>query len=335
MGGFERTLRVGVSEWIDFDVQRSKDGVLVVVHDLTLGRTSNVAEMFPDRATNSVGDFTVAELKQLDIGSWFRPGDFAGQIIPTFSEALDFLSGRVGITFELKHPRLYPGVEEQVANTIRRQGLASSDDIKLGSFEHDSLERFHAALPTIKICGAFRHASELRTSKVRDILTSVSFAPQYTQEQLDLARQYRCPVGVTMNSARGMQQAIDDGLQHMSSDYPDVLSRIVRGLAPFDEEPTVVIDEVIVDFDGGSRVAVLRNSGAEPVKVSGWFLWNGVASPIDSSGSTMRPDETTRVTLAPARARDVSSIQALALHSADDEVRDLAEYWAVPKPADT
>ena len=78
------------ADFVEIDVQRSKDGELVVIHDNTLTRTTNVEEVFPDRPSYRVGDFTLAELKQLDAGSW-KGSEFAGEQIPTLQEVLDAL----------------------------------------------------------------------------------------------------------------------------------------------------------------------------------------------------------------------------------------------------
>src|SRR5262245_1854174 len=84
--------RLAIEQGADFveqDLQVTKDGALVCLHDLTLERTTNVKEVFPDRSRMDVSedqpqgsqpmkhwyvaDFTLAEIKQLDAGSWFSP----------------------------------------------------------------------------------------------------------------------------------------------------------------------------------------------------------------------------------------------------------------------
>ena len=81
--------------FVEQDLQITKDGVLVCLHDLTLERTTNVATVFPDRFTLEgsvkhwyVSDFTLREIQQLDAGSWFDP-KFAGIKIPSWQEAID------------------------------------------------------------------------------------------------------------------------------------------------------------------------------------------------------------------------------------------------------
>ena len=69
---------------MEFDVDRTRDGVLVCMHDGTVDRTTD--------GTGRTGDMTLAELKQLDCGSWFDPA-FAGARVPTIAEVLA-LAGR-------------------------------------------------------------------------------------------------------------------------------------------------------------------------------------------------------------------------------------------------
>ncbi|NED81407.1 glycerophosphodiester phosphodiesterase, partial [Streptomyces sp. SID11233] len=59
--------------WVENDVQRTKDGELIVLHDTTLTRTTDVEQVFPDRAPWNVRDFTAAEIARLDAGSWYNP----------------------------------------------------------------------------------------------------------------------------------------------------------------------------------------------------------------------------------------------------------------------
>ena len=70
------------ADLVEFDVQRTSDGHLVVVHDTTFARTTDVAQVFPGRADDPVGSFTLAEVRRLDAGSWLFPA-YAGTRVPT------------------------------------------------------------------------------------------------------------------------------------------------------------------------------------------------------------------------------------------------------------
>lgn len=101
------------ADFVEPDLQMTKDGVLVCLHDTTLERTTNVAAAFPDRAkmvgekkTWPVSDFTLAEIKKLDAGSW-KDKKFAGERVPTLQEMLDLCKGKAGIIPETKAPEVY------------------------------------------------------------------------------------------------------------------------------------------------------------------------------------------------------------------------------------
>ena len=102
---------------VEHDLQVTKDGVLICLHDQTLERTTNVREMFPSRGrvVRERGvtvtqwfahDFTLAEIHQLDAGSWFD-AKFAATRIPTFDELLDWSRNRVAVLTEIKDVEMY------------------------------------------------------------------------------------------------------------------------------------------------------------------------------------------------------------------------------------
>lgn len=151
---FTKAIEQGAT-FVEIDVQRTKDGVIVCLHDLTLDRTTDVAQRFPGRARQApddktprfwLEDFTYDEVRQLDAGRWFR-ADFAGTRIPTFAETLAAVRGRTGLYIELKAPERYPGIERQVLDALRTSGLDRpgadpSTPILVQSFTAESLERF-------------------------------------------------------------------------------------------------------------------------------------------------------------------------------------------------
>ena len=132
--------RLAIEQGADFveqDLAVTKDGVLICLHDASLERTTNVEELFPGRVTTQTiegrtrkawlaNDFTLAEIKTLDAGSWFDK-KFAGEKVPTFDEAIAAIRGKAGIFPELKTPEIYEGrdvkFEEMVAAALDKNGL--------------------------------------------------------------------------------------------------------------------------------------------------------------------------------------------------------------------
>ena len=130
------------SHYLEADLQRTKDGVIVAFHDDTLERTTNAARVFPGRETESIGDFTYQELLQLDVGSWFNDAypdkareSFAGLQILTLDEIIDIAEGgrhRPGLYLESKSAPLYPGIEEDILEILKRRGwIGTSPDLPL------------------------------------------------------------------------------------------------------------------------------------------------------------------------------------------------------------
>lgn len=153
------------ADYVEQDLAVTKDGVLVCIHDLSLERTTNVEEVFPTRAvedpTNTarrrwlVGDFTLAEIKTLDAGSWFG-ARFAGARIPTFQEAIDAVGKRAGLYPELKDPAFYRarGVspETLLADILKKNGLVttvSSSRVIIQSFDQTTVRMLAKDLPQV------------------------------------------------------------------------------------------------------------------------------------------------------------------------------------------
>ena len=107
------------ADFVEQDLAVTKDGVLICLHDPSLERTTDVAARFPDRFTEITfegrrqkvwlaNDFTLAEIKTLDAGTWFD-AKFAGARVPTFDEAAALIRGKAGLYPELKTPEIYEG----------------------------------------------------------------------------------------------------------------------------------------------------------------------------------------------------------------------------------
>lgn len=133
---YELAIKQG-ADYVEQDLQITKDGVLVCCHDLDLGRVTNVKEIFPDRFSEEtvkgrklkkwyIHDFTVAEIKQLDAGSHFA-SQFKGVTIPTWQEAIDTIRGKAGLCPETKGPEYYGrlgfDMEKLVIGVLKKNGL--------------------------------------------------------------------------------------------------------------------------------------------------------------------------------------------------------------------
>ncbi len=128
----------GGAGWLEFDVQMSKDGELVVIHDTTVDRTTNGA--------GSVADLTFEELRSLDAGD--------GQSIPSFTEVLDAArEGGVGVMPELKSPDLYPGIAKKLVDVAVAMGFR--DRMIIQSFSAETLDELNRIDRDLSLCALY------------------------------------------------------------------------------------------------------------------------------------------------------------------------------------
>jgi len=135
IAGFEAG-RASGAEYLENDVRRSADGVLVMIHDETVDRTSN--------GRGDVARLTLAELQALDAGSWFA-ASFAGERIPTFEEFLRWIEARspFGAVIEAKASGVGAEIAEGIARSPTREHLA------ICSFYPDEIRAAKRARPEV------------------------------------------------------------------------------------------------------------------------------------------------------------------------------------------
>ncbi|WP_026874549.1 glycerophosphodiester phosphodiesterase [Jiangella gansuensis] len=223
------------STFVEVDVQRSADGELVLMHDTTLARTTNVEEVFPDRAPWNVGDFTLAELKQLDAGSWFSD-DFAGEPVPTLREGVEALGNRTGLLLEFKAPELYPGIEAEIHEELASIPRWLDRALRSGryvaqSFNIDSMRTYHEIAPEVPIGLLYgsRPSDEVLV-EASEWAQQINPSYRVTDQQLvDRVHELGMTISVyTLNTGQLMRQFLNLGVDGIITDYPAVLHDIVK-----------------------------------------------------------------------------------------------------------
>ncbi len=121
------------AQMIELDIYRCATGELVVIHDNRLDRTTN--------GTGFVVDKGLDELQQLDAGE--------GEIIPTLTEVLNFISARVPVNIELKGPGTAEALSEFLTDYIPNSSW-ENDDFLVSSFDLPQLKQFHQLKPEIR-----------------------------------------------------------------------------------------------------------------------------------------------------------------------------------------
>ena len=128
-------------ERIEIDIHQSKDDVVVLLHDERIDRTSN--------GNGLVDEYSFAELKALDFGSYFDEG-FKGEKIPSLEEALQLVNGQSELVIEFKYGNeRYPFIEEHVIDLINQYDASSW--VIIHSFNTEVLEAIYKKAPNIRL----------------------------------------------------------------------------------------------------------------------------------------------------------------------------------------
>lgn len=190
LGSYELAIKLG-ADYIEPDVQMTSDGHLVAMHDTTLNRTTNAAEMFaPRNGGYRVKDFTLAEIKQLTVkptgalsGDKSPYQDFVPSMgdpykVPTLDEVLTYLKDyntangtSVGIYPEAKSP--FDSVKEQkIIDSLKSHGFTTAaDKVILQSFAYESVVNLTSLLETN---GMEAEVAQLGSVRLQDGVYGVS-----------------------------------------------------------------------------------------------------------------------------------------------------------------
>ncbi|MFH0244855.1 glycerophosphodiester phosphodiesterase [Streptomyces sp. HK10] len=273
-------------KWVENDVQRTRDGELVVMHDATLSRTTDVEEVFPDRAPWRVADFTAAEIARLDAGSWFDPL-YAGERVPTLEQYLRHLD-RTGqnLLLEIKRPELYPGIEADILGELRGEGWLDRQHVRsklvVQSFGADSVRAVHEQAPAVR-------TGFLGTPAVEELPRYARFSDQINPPHTTLTGEYvrrvhalKGPHGKplevftwTVNGTEAARRVAAMGVDGIISNYPDVVRDATRsgagdavrggGREDSQEESREELEEALEEAVGEARESAreaAREAGA-------------------------------------------------------------------------
>ena len=226
-------LRQG-ADYIENDIMRTKDGRLVITHDLSLARTTDVEQVFPDRTSYQVADYTLAEIKQLDAGSWFG-AEFAGQRILTLREWVEAVGSSAGMLLEAKDPWAFPGIETDIDKELRSiptfvQALRKGRVI-MQAGDEPWLRAYNQLAPDVPVALLYyTRPTDEQLVSASTWLDAVNPAlGNIDQAIVDRTHQLGLKTYVwTVNHGSDMNRGIDWGVDGIITDYPGVLVQVLR-----------------------------------------------------------------------------------------------------------
>lgn len=226
------------ADWIELDVQMTRDGHLVALHDDQVDRTTN--------GKGPVRNFTLAELKQLDAGTWFgkkyprrwKP-EYQGTSIPTLGEVFTQMGDRVRYCLEIKENSAGPRLEGKLLQLLKQHGLWNpaqpGNQVVIQSFDRQSLKRLHHQAPEITLIQLihFQEARSVSPKLLREIQVYAE-GIGYHHRQMDRddvrrAQSHGLRIHpYTVNRKKDMRRLIRWGVDGICTNYPDRLQRVLK-----------------------------------------------------------------------------------------------------------
>ncbi|MCM3598344.1 glycerophosphodiester phosphodiesterase [Metabacillus idriensis] len=217
MAAFEAACEIG-ADGIELDVQMTKDGEVVVIHDERIDRTTN--------GIGFVKDFRYKQLKLFDAGSWFHP-KYSRQMIPSLQDVLDLIKTNgpeMNVNIELKNDVFpYEGLEEKVLQCIHQSGMA--DSVILSSFQFKSMGKIRELESSIQTALLFEGIpsniiEEARKVHANALHSEASFAVSAAGKRVVDAGY---PLRVfTINQTEKLETLTSSGVSALITDYPEL-----------------------------------------------------------------------------------------------------------------
>jgi len=239
MAAFRNAAQMGV-DVLELDVHTTKDGVVVVIHDATVDRTTN--------GTGRVHDLALSDLQKLDAGYQFStdngqtfPFRGEGVTIPTLQEVLAAFPA-LRINIEIKQAD--PPMEQAVANLIQQAGAQAR--VLVVASNSDVIERFRALMPEVATGASesevrsFFYAQTLRVSALyRPTADALQVPENFGNIQVlsphFVQAAHARDVAVhawTINDAESMRRLLAMGVDGIITDRPDLALEVLGRKTP-------------------------------------------------------------------------------------------------------
>jgi glycerophosphoryl diester phosphodiesterase len=228
IASYRMAIQMG-ADYVETDVHRSRDGVLVAIHDADVSRTTN--------GKGFVAEHTLAELKALDAGSWFntafpekaRP-DYVGLRVPALQEVMDVIQeSNAGLFIEIKDPERYqPDLESALLSLIRSSPMENRTRVL--SFSVDSLRKIKeldASVPTVFLVAKSKSNPVQITLKIPANELGILHT-QATAALVEEAHRSGILISVwTVDQPEDMKRMIALGVDRITTNYPDRLIQLI------------------------------------------------------------------------------------------------------------
>lgn len=224
MSAFRKAYQIGVN-MVELDVSLTKDREVAIMHDDTIDRTTN--------GKGNIEDKTLAELKELDAGSWFSPV-FKGEQVPTLGEVLEFAKDKICVNIEIKsytvEKRSQTGIEAKVVELIKKYDM--KEHVLVSSFSQEALRRIKVIDPSVPTAllivsdGIFNSQTSMAKKVNSDAINELY---NFTRgSEIEKSQKNNLKVNVwTINDPHAMSELIDKKVDGLITDRPDLALKVL------------------------------------------------------------------------------------------------------------
>ena len=217
LGAFRHAIEIGM-KYVELDVQMTRDGEMVVIHDETVDRTTD--------GTGAVQGYRFDDLRRLDAGFRFGP-EWTGERIPTLREVLELcVDNGVGVVVELKSPHLNPGIEEKVAALVGEMWTRGAENIWCISFDHEAIRRMRRLDGALMLGYLFPPGAEefaVADDTVQAVCPYFGSCLEHPDQVVEAHRLGKFVFVYTVDREEDMRRLVEVGVDGMVSDRPSVL----------------------------------------------------------------------------------------------------------------
>ncbi|GBC71113.1 Glycerophosphodiester phosphodiesterase [Candidatus Calditenuaceae archaeon HR02] len=219
----KEALRLGV-DGIEVDVRVTRDGVVILMHDETVERTTN--------GSGRVRDLTWSEIRRLDAGSW-KGEEFRGEPVPRLDDVLAETAGRIVLHIEVKEQ----GGEVAALRIIRECGAI--DWVLITSFHPEVIKNAYSLEPGVGrslIVGWLRGATDVKPGLLVHWALACGanalalYHGHVSEEVVSYAHKRLLLIGVwTVNEVEEAVRLARMGVDSITTDYPDIMLNYMKG----------------------------------------------------------------------------------------------------------
>ena len=228
MAALRAAIRFG-ADYAEIDVQRTKDGVVVLLHDKDFRRVAG--------SSANIWDLTLEEVRKLDVGSWFSE-EFAGEPVPTLAEAIDATKGKIRLNIEMKVNGHDDGLAAGVARVLAE--TECGQDCVVSSLDYAVTREIAPIAPDLRR-GLIVTASLGDVSRLDVDFLAVN-AGTVTRDLVGRAQDIGKEVHVwTVNDPDQMLSMYHMGVDNILTSTPDVLADLLSLRAGLSDAEKVVL----------------------------------------------------------------------------------------------